>query len=557
MSSSVVEYLESKNIKYTIQGNEVIIICPACGKEKLYINQQSLVYHCFVCEAENPASDYARGHFSKLKELWGDIVDITPASCISNKLLIDDRQEANYSTIVKRYNYALLNSIKGKKYLFKRGFDESVIKKYKLGIVEMKDDLWISIPSFEEGIPKLLKYRKITNNNSETKKYEREFGSKSILFNGDALNNFTDIIITEGEYDAIMLMEQGYDNVVGVTGGAGTLLPEWYDKLRLMNKITLIFDSDQAGQNAVINTWIERLGVNKCWNILLPKGYDVNSYFLDYTLEDFKKLVPYQVKVKGIVSLNDTLMDMYSLSKSKEQILYPLPWPEINELIGGGLELQQLMVIGAQSSMGKTTMAMQIAHHYIKTYNMPCLVFCLEMTAVKLAVKFLQLEYDLTYSEIKYSDALIYLNDLVDIPIYFGYTPDITMEKLYNTIEEARNRYGIKFVVFDNLQLLVTSDKESMYASAMKMFKKIPMSLNLIMCLISQPRKLNSEESLNFDALKGSAAIAQASDHTLLIHRKRLKGVKTGSSFSDICQIINDKARFSAGGIRQLILNGA
>jgi len=552
--SSVVEYLESKHIKYELQGQEAIIVCPGCGKDKLSINTNSLLFQCFHCKAEDPNSDYASGHLSKLKRLWNDVIDITPTplpSYIKNK----NQEERDYSDLVNRYHFNLLQSKKGRKYLFKRGFDEDVIIKYKLGLLEMKGDTWISIPSYEDGIPKLLKYRKITNNNPETKKYEREAGGKSILFNGDVLKHFTDIYICEGEMDNIALLEQGFKNVVGTTGGAGTLLSEWYDKLKLMSKITFVFDADAAGQNAVVKTWAERLGYGKCWNTLLPEGEDLNSYFLKNTVEDFKELEPYQFKISGVVSLNDALYEMYSLSQNKEQLIYPFPWSEVNEITGGGIELTQLLTIGAPSSIGKTTMAMQIAHYFIKEYNLPCLVFCLEMTAVKLATKFLQNEYDLTYNEIQYDQALIYANDIGNMPIYFAYTPRIGLQKLYNTVEEARNRYGVKFVVFDNLQLLVVSDKESLYAEAMGMFKQIPMDLNLMMCLISQPRKINNDE-FNYDSMKGSASIAQASDILLLLNAKRLKGDKTDFSFDPIRSITNDKSRFAAGGRRRLFLNG-
>ena len=552
--NSVVDYLENKHIKYELQGQEAIIVCPGCGKDKLSINTNSLLFQCFHCKAEDPNSDYASGHLSKLKRLWNDVIDITPTplpSYIKNK----NQEERDYSDLVNRYHFNLLQSKKGRKYLFKRGFDEDVIIKYKLGLLEMKGDTWISIPSYEDGIPKLLKYRKITNNNPETKKYEREAGGKSILFNGDVLKHFTDIYICEGEMDNIALLEQGFKNVVGTTGGAGTLLSEWYDKLKLMSKITFVFDADAAGQNAVVKTWAERLGYGKCWNTLLPEGEDLNSYFLKNTVEDFKELEPYQFKISGVVSLNDALYEMYSLSQNKEQLIYPFPWSEVNEITGGGIELTQLLTIGAPSSIGKTTMAMQIAHYFIKEYNLPCLVFCLEMTAVKLATKFLQNEYDLTYNEIQYDQALIYANDIGNMPIYFAYTPRIGLQKLYNTVEEARNRYGVKFVVFDNLQLLVVSDKESLYAEAMGMFKQIPMDLNLMMCLISQPRKINNDE-FNYDSMKGSASIAQASDILLLLNAKRLKGDKTDFSFDPIRSITNDKSRFAAGGRRRLFLNG-
>ena len=118
-------------------------------------------------------------------------------------------------------------------------------------------------------------------------------------------------------------------------------------------------------------------------------------------------------------------------------------------------------------------------------------------------------------------------------------------------MKEVRNRYGVAFGVFDNLQLLIRSDKESDIGIASRAFKNLVMDLNVMFCLISQPRKLNSENNPTMDTLKGSVTIQQDADYVLLIHRKRLKGMEEGA-FDSLTYAINDKARFAAGGTRKL-----
>ena len=75
----VLSYLNNKSVEYRIDGQEAIITCPNCAKDKLYINLNSGVYHCFRCEVEDPTSIYSRGHISQLKEEWGDVISIAPA----------------------------------------------------------------------------------------------------------------------------------------------------------------------------------------------------------------------------------------------------------------------------------------------------------------------------------------------------------------------------------------------------------------------------------------------------------------------------------------------
>jgi len=51
-----------------------------------------------------------------------------------------------------------------------------------------------------------------------------------------------EIIIVEGEPDAIILLQAGYENVVGLTCGARTFKPEWYDLLKDKKKLWLALD---------------------------------------------------------------------------------------------------------------------------------------------------------------------------------------------------------------------------------------------------------------------------------------------------------------------------
>jgi len=556
--SSVIDYLNQKNISFESEGKECIIVCPQCKKPKLYINKETLLFHCFKCEIEQPDSLYAKGHLSKLQETWGDSIPIVPI--VSKQ---KEREEQDFSKIVERYTYNLLNTKIGKrgiKYLYKRGFNEEDIKIFKFGFIEMKGESWISIPVFEDGIPKLIKYRKITNNDASIKKYEREYESKSIIYNQDILNKYDEVYICAGEFDTATMIKNGYENSVCGTVGEGVLSSYMYDKLYLIEKFFIIMDSDIIGQQAARKIWARRLGINRCWNVELPDGEDVNSYFLKHTKEDFKELLKnaYQFKVEGISSLEDVFYEMHQKSVGDEDDVFPLPWDNVNKKIGGGLEKKNLTVIGAMAGIGKTSISIQIAYHLAKQYNIPPLITCLEMSRIKLATKIVQLDKDLTYEEVDYNHALMYARDLEGLDMYFAYSPTITPEIYYNTVRNARDRYGCELFVFDNLQLLVTSDKESDYAKAVKMFKRIAMELDVMMLLVSQPRKLNTERKPTYDDLKGSAAISQGGDLIILMHRRRKKGdVDMIDSFESKTLIIVDKSRFSAGGKAVLEFLGA
>jgi len=551
----VISYLDEKGIKYELQGSEAILTCPNCNKNKLYVNIETLLYHCFRCETLDETNAFAKGHFSTIQRHYGDILDISPATSISTT---SNQKEVNFTDLVERYHHNLLKTKTALKYLFDRGRSIESIKQFKLGYTTRYKDEWIVIPSYEDNVPKLLKLRNISKEPSN-EKYIREKGSKSILFNGDVINEYENIIITEGEFDAMALIEAGFPNVVGTTGGAGTLLPEWYDKLLYVQKIIVCFDSDKVGQKAARDVWAKRLGTGRVWNLMLPDNEDIDSFLLKNSKEDFENLLNEvkQFKVDGISSLKDTLYDMYKISNEEgEEEVFKLPWDCINKLVDGGLHRSRLTVVGGVPGVGKSSYCLQICYYFAKTYDLPCLYFCLEMPKTSLAVKIIQLENDITKNEIRYGDALIYATQIEELPIYFGYDSRITPEKFFMTMEECVRRYGIELFVFDNLQLCIRSDKESDISKASKIFKQITMDLNIMGILISQPRKMNNDSNITYDILKGSSSIPADADEVLLLHRLRAQGTNTDTSFSPETYVIADKERFSGGGRRVLKMVG-
>jgi len=555
---NVIQYLTEENIEFnSVGGQEVMIVCPQCRKPKLSINTSTGLYQCFVCQSSGDDSPYAKGHISFLQKQLGHIIPITPIKDIVKRT---NQEETNFNDIVERYAYELKENKSAMKYLLKRGFSEEIIEKYKLGYTTRYGEEWISIPSLEDNIYKLIKYRKLSNNTETYPKYIREKDSKSILFNGDAIKNNSTIILTEGELDALILLEHGYENVVGITGGAGVLTSYTYDQLLTMQKIFLCFDNDEAGQKAARDVWAKRLGVGRVWNVVLPKGEDVNSFLLKYGVEEFEKRlnVAHQFKVDGIISLQDTLYSMYDKFSDKgEQEIFSLPWDNVNKKIGGGLKRKDLCILGGIGGVGKTSYAMQVAYHYATVHKLPTLFFCMEMPEGALATKIIQLKFDLRIEEVYDGDMLLYVHEVEDIPIYFGYSSTVTPNIFYNTMVEVVNRYGIEFGIFDNIHRMIRDGEESSLAKATGKFKDITMDLNIPFLLIAQPRKLNTEETPTYDALKGSSALSQDADIVILIHRKRLGETETEASFSNETQIIVDKARLFSGGKTKLNFLGA
>jgi len=545
----IVGYLNEKSLVHKISGKEAILVCPNCGKEKLYINIQTGAYHCFRCEVMEPGNAFAKGHFSKIMEFFGDIL---PIKSFAERLDIQ-KPELDFTALADNLHSTIFENKKALRYLTQRGFTEDTIRMFKLGYLYRYNQDWVSIPAYENGVCKLLKYRQIPPE-INMDKYIREPGGKTILFNGDCLNDYDEIYLCEGEFDCIALIQNGYDNAVTGTAGAGSLLPEYYDKLITKSKITLILDSDPVGQNAARDTWATRLGLNRCWNVLLPEGYDINQFLIDKSKDDFDKVIKNakQFKIDGIYSLNEALYELYRKSKGEIVEKYSLPWNNVNKLLGGGLSRTHLTVLGGISGAGKTSMALQVAYHFAIVHNIPSLFYCMEMMPEMLAMKIIQMHYNQPFDSVNLSECLTAAEELKDLQTYFGFSSKVNPANFYNTVRLARDRLGIGLVVFDNIQRLCRTGEEHIMAQASGVFKDIAMDFNVMMLLISQPRKRNSEAAPTYDDLKGSSAIFQDSDETILIHRIREFSDEGNSSFQSKTQVIVDKSRFSAGGRTEL-----
>lgn len=99
------------------------------------------------------------------------------------------------------------------------------------------------------------------------------------------------LIIVEGYFDFITLYQAGIKNVVALLGTAIT--DEQIELIKkYTNKVTLILDSDLAGQQASIRA-VEKIKKYdiKCFNVRLEKAKDVDEFINIYGIDEFKKLL--------------------------------------------------------------------------------------------------------------------------------------------------------------------------------------------------------------------------------------------------------------------------
>lgn len=173
-------------------------------------------------------------------------------------------------------------------YLNERGIDDTVLENNRI----TWDGERIVIPIFNaDGVWLFNKYRRDPAK-SNGPKYTYDKGSEATLYGADHIAAAEQAIITEGEFDKLVLEALGYHSVCS-TGGAGTFKAEWIEMMQ-GKELFVCFDNDEAGFKGVER--ITRMHPEVRWIPLPPDvGHhgDITDFFvkLKKTKRDFDILM--------------------------------------------------------------------------------------------------------------------------------------------------------------------------------------------------------------------------------------------------------------------------
>lgn len=563
LATELKQYLLRKKWNYRPVGNNrdiAIKTCPFCGKSKwkFYIHAEKTMYRCWHCDA--------RGNLYKLKRDLGDLDNkLVSAASSSTSSKQSDFRKIELDAVLKLHK-KLLGDEDAKKYLSDRGFSIKTINHFKLGLQNKYEARWISIPHINNGICHNVKFRRLP---PASKKFRRIKGSSSVLFNEDCLAEAQSVILVEGELDAMSFWEAGVKNVVGLTGGAGTFLPEWYDLLADKDEIIIVMDADAVGQEGARNI-ARRIGFDRCTNVLLPLK-DANEVLVSLGKVELIRALQTAEKfeVHGVVTLEDALIRLVTKSEIDEVGLLS-PWHGVNRLIGrSGWQPGNLIVLSARVKTGKTTFALNILQYLAEMGN-PALMYCLEMSVEELTKKVVanhrKKDID-TLATLDYQTARYFISRL---PLYY-IDPEwghLDADGAFNKIRESVKRYGIKAMVFDNIHFLCRSLQylTNEIGNVCRSFKLLAQELGIVIILIAQPKKVGDKKIISYGDIKDSSAIPADADQILILHREPTPagmlaessdGEETDQEVLDPKMLVrSDASRFQKGGECYLYYQG-
>ncbi|MDR1415317.1 MAG: replicative DNA helicase [Odoribacteraceae bacterium] len=230
--------------------------------------------------------------------------------------------------------------------------------------------------------------------------------------------------------------------------------------------------------------------------------------------------------------------------------------------ITSGWQPSDLVIIAARPSMGKTAFVLSMARNMAVEHETPIAIFSLEMSSMQLVNRLISSETELGSEKIRngrlstaeWQQVHAKIAQLVKAPIYVDDTPALSIFELRAKCRRLQQRYGIKMLIIDYLQLMTAGtdmrgNREQEVSTISRQLKIIAKELNIPVIALSQLNRSleqRDEKKPMLSDLRESGAIEQDADMVLFIHRPERFGIHTddeGNSLKGIAQIIIAKHR--------------
>lgn len=199
---------------------------------------------------------------------------------------------------------------------------------------------------------------------------------------------------------------------------------------------------------------------------------------------------------------------------------------------GGGFHGGDLVVIGAETSQGKTSLALSFTLAALRS-GYPVAFYSMEMQKEQLASRLLSMCSKIPSSTILNSATTVEQSVAVDnsaevlrhFPMYIDESSTSDPDKIISSIRRVHTRHKIQVAVVDYLQILNSVGRrrdmtdEQLLASIARRLKNIAKELNVVVIALSQLNRDSSTTVPALSRLRASGQIAEAADMVILIYR--------------------------------------
>lgn len=221
------------------------------------------------------------------------------------------------------------------KFFSKRGITR---KTYEAFNIFTEDNRWIGFPyNGYNGKCDNIKMR------TPDKEFRQTKNGKKSLYNYERVATASEVVVVEGEMDALAVYEAGIPHVTTLPDGAPAKANFKEDDKRFevlqthplqANKIILFCDADGAGDN-LKKELLHRYGKDKCWYVKPPEGCkDANDVLLKHGTLKLKNLIENAIPfpVDGLYTAGRYANEVLDLYRGNYDRPIEIGYPELDKI---------------------------------------------------------------------------------------------------------------------------------------------------------------------------------------------------------------------------------
>lgn len=346
----------------------------------------------------------------------------------------------------------------------------------------------------KDGVHVNTKYRSV-----DVKEFRMEANAELCLYNGDTMKSATEVIICEGEIDALSWISAGHLHSVSVPNGASSntsYLDDYMQYFDRMDTVYLSTDEDQKGIELQL-TIADRIGREKCKLIRYPEGCkDANAVLIKYGLHQGSTILTEAKKnaeflpIEGVITVYDVIEESMNYMLNGYPDTFPTGIPGLDKLwtVFPG---DSTIFVGAPGA-GKSNLVDLVTVNCCLAYQYRIGLVSREKSPAMHLPGLIRKAIREEFPDKETIEMVAgYLNDQL------FYITDYALEDILKKATELIRTRGIKMLVIDNLSSIEIRDMGSdakTVGNAMNQINAFAKKYRVPVIMVAHPRKI---ESLN------------------------------------------------------------
>lgn len=353
------------------------------------------------------------------------------------------------------------------------------------------------------------------------------------------------LVVTTGEEDAMAFAEvlrSGKDGTeywtpcVSVTAGDGSIIKQFkanYEYINSFEKVILAFDNDEPGQRYVEEA-ARLLSHGKAFIAKFPRDVKDACDLLKQGKGSELKQIFWKAEAFSRVDVLhlEQMWDDFEQEDSNVKIPFPPAWSHLNDMMNGGCERGEISVIGALTSIGKSTIISNLVYHLIENTAFKVGVMYLEGTKREVVRDLLSLDMginlrtadrstlDMNALKKRFLDGIAKKDQFV----FVDHNGSISTDEIFDKFNYLAKAEGCDVIIIDPIQAGVNSSDNGAMITFMDTLLKFAKETNTCVYAVSHMKKPSEDNphAVTEYQLLGSSSINQIAFNTILISRDKM-----------------------------------